>query len=81
MEDLVHLCAELNAQGAKFIVVGGCAIRGAGYMRETMNVNLLSDTCLENEALVYLALEILTDQADLLFLRQQYSDEIFGAER
>lgn len=50
-------------------------------MRETMNVNLLSDTCLENEALVYLALEILTDQADLLFLRQQYSDEIFGAER
>jgi hypothetical protein len=154
VEDLVRLCAELNAQGAKYVVIGGFAIRGAGYMRETMDVDLLIDTSLENEALVYQALEILPDkavkelspgevsqysvvrvgdeicvdlmasacgiryeeaiqdsiirtvdgvpipfasprllwrmkekthrvkdQADLLFLRQQYGDEIFGTDR
>jgi hypothetical protein len=63
VEDLVRLCAELNAQGAKYVVIGGFAIRGAGYMRETMDVDLLIDTSLENEALVYQALEILPDQA------------------
>ena len=63
VEDLVHLCTELNAKGAKYIVIGGFAIRGAGYMRETMDVDLLIDTSLVNEALVYQALEILPDQA------------------
>ncbi|NCQ36022.1 hypothetical protein GW813_13320, partial [bacterium] len=53
VEDLVHLCTELNAKGAKYIVIGGFAIRGAGYMRETMDVDLLIDTSLVNEALVY----------------------------
>jgi len=154
VEDLVRLCAELNAKGARYLVVGGFAIRGAGYIRETMDVDLLINTSLENEALVYAALESLPDQAvkelgpgevsrytvvrvadeivvdlmasasgigydeaildaivrtidgvpipfasprllwrmkekthrakdapDLLFLRQQYGDEIFGADR
>lgn len=63
VEDLVRLCAELNAKGAHYLVVGGFAIRGAGYIRETMDVDLLIDTSLENEALVYKALEILPDQA------------------
>lgn len=63
VEDLVHLCAELNEKGAHYIVVGGFAIRGAGYIRETMDVDLLIDTSLKNEALVYQALESLPDQA------------------
>jgi hypothetical protein len=63
VEDLVRLCAELNEKGARYVVVGGFAIRGAGYIRETMDVDLLIDTSLENEALVYQALEILPDQA------------------
>jgi hypothetical protein len=63
VEDLVHLCAELNAKGARYLVVGGFAIRGAGYIRETMDVDLLINTSLENEALVYAALESLPDQA------------------
>lgn len=33
VEDLIRLCAELNAKGAKCIVVGGFTIRGAAYMR------------------------------------------------
>jgi hypothetical protein len=63
VEDLVRLCSELNSRGARYLVVGGFAIRGAGYIRETMDVDLLIDTSLENEALVYQALEILPDQA------------------
>ena len=153
-EDFVTLCARLNELKARYIVIGGFAIITSGYPRSTMDVDLLIDTSLENEALVYLALEILPDQAvkelspgevsqysvvrvgdeicvdlmasacgigyeeasrdsiirtvdgvpipfasprllwrmkekthrvkdqaDLLFLRQQYSDEIFGADR
>ncbi len=63
VEDLVRLCSELNAKGAQYLVVGGFAVRGAGYIRETMDVDLLIDTSLENEALVYQALETLPDQA------------------
>lgn len=63
VEDLRNLCAELNAKGARYLVVGGFAIRGAGYMRETMDVGFLVDSSLENEALVYAALESPPDQA------------------
>lgn len=63
VEDLVRLCRELNEKGALYLVVGGFAIRGAGYMRETMDVDLVIDTSLENEARVFEALESLPDQA------------------
>lgn len=63
LEDLVELCRELNKQGAKYVVVGGFAIRAAGYLRETMDVDLIMDTSLENEAKVYRSLEYLPDKA------------------
>jgi hypothetical protein len=63
LEDLVDLCRELNAQGAKYVVVGGFAIRAAGYIRETVDVDLLVDVSLENEAKVYRSLEYLPDKA------------------
>lgn len=62
-EDFVTLCARLNELKARYIVIGGFAIITSGYPRSTMDVDLLIDTSLENEALVYLALEILPDQA------------------
>ncbi len=64
-EDLVDLCRYLNASGTKYIVVGGFAIRGAGYGRETMDLDLIIATDLENEAKVYKALESLPDKAVL----------------
>jgi hypothetical protein len=64
-EDLVALCRYLNASGTKYIVVGGFAIRGAGYGRETMDLDLIIATDLENEAKVYKALESLPDKAVL----------------
>ena len=62
-EDLVDLCGHLNQLGAKYIVIGGFAIKAAGYIRSTMDVDLIIETSLSNEAKVYQALETLPDQA------------------
>ena len=65
VEDLLELCRELNRQGAKYIIVGGFAIRGAGYLRETGDLDVIIDASLENEAKVFRSLEILPDKAVL----------------
>jgi hypothetical protein len=62
-EDFVNLCARLNELGARYIVIGGFAIITAGYPRSTMDIDYVIETSLENEALVYAALESLPDQA------------------
>jgi hypothetical protein len=62
-EDFVKLCARLNELGARYIVIEGFAIITSGYPRSTMDIDYLIDTSLENEALVYQALESLPDQA------------------
>jgi len=62
-EDFVKLCARLNELGARYIVIGGFAVITSGYPRSTMDIDFVIDTSLENEALVYQALEILPDQA------------------
>jgi hypothetical protein len=62
-EDLRDLCRELNARQAQYVVVGGFAMRAAGYERRTMDIDLLVDTSLENEQRVYKALEIFPDKA------------------
>ncbi len=63
VEDLVDLCGRLNETGARNVVVGGFAILHSGYARRTMDIDLLVDSGLENEALVYRALESLPDRA------------------
>jgi len=63
VEDLVELCRQLNARGSRYVVVGGFAIRNAGYVRQTMDIDLLIDTDLVNEARVYESLRYLPDQA------------------
>jgi hypothetical protein len=63
LSDLVALCRELNALGARYLVCGGFAIRAAGYARHTMDVDLLIETAVENERKVFKALEILPDKA------------------
>ena len=42
VEDLRDLCRELNAQGAKYIVISGFAMRTANYIRRTMDIELLA---------------------------------------
>ncbi len=63
LSDLVALCRELNARGVRYVVCGGFAIRAAGYGRHTSDIDLLVDSSLENEAKVFIALEILPDRA------------------
>lgn len=61
--DLVLICRRLNELGAKYLVVGGFAIIYGGYPRTTADIDLVLATDLENEALVYRALEVLPDKA------------------
>lgn len=63
VEDLAELCRNLNATGARYLVIGGFAIRGAGYSRATMDVDLLIDVGQDNEARVFEALRSLPDRA------------------
>jgi len=61
--DLVALCRQLNALGARYLVCGGFAIIHAGYARFTGDIDLLVDVALDNEAKVFQALEIFSDKA------------------
>jgi hypothetical protein len=63
VEDLRDLCHELNLRGAKYVVIGGFAIRAANYLRSTMDIDLMVAADLENEAKVFSALATLPDNA------------------
>lgn len=63
MEDLRDLCRELNQRDAKYVVIGGFAIRAANYIRSTMDVDLLVATDADNEARVFAAVATLPDHA------------------
>lgn len=65
LEDLRDLCRALNDRGARYVVIGGFAIRAAGYNRRTMDVDLLVATDPDNEARVFEALATLPDRAVL----------------
>lgn len=61
LEDLVNLCRELTERGTRFLVVGGFAIRAAGYPRRTGDVDIVIDVDPENEAKAFDALATLPD--------------------
>ena len=63
VEDLRDLCRALNSRGAKYIVVGGFAMRAAQYSRQTMDIDLLVDASRENEAIVFEVAATLPDHA------------------
>ena len=47
-DDLLFLCRNLNAAGAKYVVVGGWAIIQHGFARTTTDIDILIDTSREN---------------------------------
>jgi hypothetical protein len=63
LTDLVELCAALNAQGAKYVVVGGFAVIQAGYDRHTKDIDLLVETSRANEDKLVRALRKLPERA------------------
>lgn len=62
-DDLVLLCRRLNQTGAKYVVVGGFAVIQSGYPRSTGDIDFVVASDLQNEALVFQALEVLPDRA------------------
>lgn len=62
-EDLAFLCERLNEAGARYLILGGFAMRAAGYDRRTMDIDVLVDVSGDNEARVIAALSLLSDGA------------------
>ena len=62
-DDLVRLAATLNDLNAKYVVIGGMAMVAVGFTRATMDIDLLVESSLENEARVLKALESLQERA------------------
>lgn len=59
LDDLVFVCRELNATGARYVIIGGMAIVQAGFARATEDIDLLLERSEENlkkvrEALLHL---------------------------
>ena len=63
VEDLRDLCRELNLRDAKYVVIGGFAMRAANYNRTTMRVDLMVAADAKNEATVFAALATMPDNA------------------
>ena len=61
--DLLLICGSLNAQQARYLIVGGFAINQHGFTRTTMDIDLLLDGSEENQARVKRALDVLPDKA------------------
>jgi hypothetical protein len=62
-DDLAKLCASLNAQGARYLIVGGLAMNHQGFLRATEDIGLLLEKSRANQAKVLKALEVLPDRA------------------
>ncbi len=47
-KEIVRVCAGLNRERVKYVVVGGCAVILHGYYRTTHDIDLLVDSSSEN---------------------------------
>jgi hypothetical protein len=78
VEDMRDLCRELNLRGAKYVVVGGFAIRAANYIRQTMAVDLPWRRTLKTRSSFFLRMKAVThrekDSRDLYFLRHGFAE-------
>ena len=63
--DLIALCRELNARGARYVVIGGFAVSYHGFIRATEDIDILIDVDLANQGRVKKALEVLPEKAIL----------------
>ena len=61
LEDLVKLCRELNARGARFVIIGGTAMMNLGFVRATEDIDLLVARGMDEERKVIDAIATLPD--------------------
>ena len=71
-EDLAKICAALNREGARYILIGGFAVIARGLDRPTKDIDFLIDSSTENIERIKRALAVLPDNA----VREVKSDEI-----
>ena len=72
--DLIALCRELNAQGARYLVVGGMAIIQQGFLRATEDIDLLVQRSEENRRAVVRALEMLPGKSAREITARDFTD-------
>jgi hypothetical protein len=70
--DLIELCRALNAEGARYVVVGGMAVVRLGLSRATEDIDLLVDSSAENVSRLRRALDFLPDKA----IREMAPDDL-----
>lgn len=77
LEDLLELCKALNAEGVKYVLIGGFAVILQGFVRATKAIDLLVDAAAENIQRLKRAIAVLPDDAVALvqFLRLRIAAE------
>jgi hypothetical protein len=63
VEDVVALCRALNAEGVRYVLIGGFAVILHGFVRATKDVDLLVDSSEENVRALKRAMATLPDNA------------------
>lgn len=71
-EDLTKICAALNREGARYILIGGFAVIARGLERPTKDIDLLIDASADNLERIKRALAVLPDNA----VREVQADDI-----
>lgn len=71
-EDLAKICAALNREEARYILIGGFAVIARGLERPTKGIDFLIDSSIDNMERVKRALAVLPDNA----VREVRPDEI-----
>ncbi|HEX6159430.1 MAG TPA: type II toxin-antitoxin system prevent-host-death family antitoxin [Thermoanaerobaculia bacterium] len=63
LEDLLTLCKALNAEGVRYVLIGGFAVILHGFVRATKDIDLLIDASSENVQRLKRAMAVLPDNA------------------
>lgn len=63
LEDLLTLCRALNAEGVRYVLIGGFAVILHGFVRATKDIDLLIDASVENVQRLKRAMAVLPDNA------------------
>jgi hypothetical protein len=63
LEDLLTLCKALNAEGVRYVLIGGFAVILHGFVRATKDIDLLIDASSDNVQRLKRAMAVLPDNA------------------
>jgi hypothetical protein len=63
LEDLLALCKALNAEGVRYVLIGGFAVILHGFVRATKDIDLLIDASIDNIQRLKRAMAFLPDNA------------------